>query len=134
MEPAIFRDIQEKYQRISPSLTERTRRLWCAVEARQLGWDGVRVVHQATGGSMPTIRQGVKELEQPIILTPCQSRIQGGGRKKLTERYTDLPDAHDIVQFATNSIRCWWTRMGHSRFPQTTRLLITADSGGSVHG
>jgi len=38
---------------------------------------------------------------------------------------------HDTAQFATNSIRRWWTRMGQRRFPRATELLITADGGGS---
>jgi len=38
---------------------------------------------------------------------------------------------HDTAQFAVNSIRRWWTRMGHRRFPHARELLITADGGGS---
>ena len=38
---------------------------------------------------------------------------------------------HDTAQFATNSIRRWWSEMGHERFPQAKELLITADGGGS---
>ena len=38
---------------------------------------------------------------------------------------------HDTAQFAANSIRRWWTEMGQDRFPRATRLLITADAGGS---
>jgi len=38
---------------------------------------------------------------------------------------------HDTAMFAANSIRSWWTEMGHERFPKATRLLITADAGGS---
>jgi hypothetical protein len=38
---------------------------------------------------------------------------------------------HDTAQFAANSIRRWWTRMGCRRFPRASELLITADGGGS---
>ncbi len=38
---------------------------------------------------------------------------------------------HDTAQFAVNSIRRWWKRMGRRRFPRATKLLITADGGGS---
>ncbi len=38
---------------------------------------------------------------------------------------------HDTAQFAVTSIRQWWTEMGSSRFPQATKLMITADGGGS---
>jgi hypothetical protein len=85
--------IQEKFKLMLPSFTERTKRLWCAVEARQLGWGGVGIVQQATGVSKPTIIKGIKELCQPVELTPLQSRLKGGGRKKLTVNYPDIPDA-----------------------------------------
>jgi len=38
---------------------------------------------------------------------------------------------HDTAQFAVNSIRRWWKRMGRRRYPRATELLITADGGGS---
>lgn len=38
---------------------------------------------------------------------------------------------HDTAEFAANSIRQWWTRMGRHRFPRARTLLITADGGGS---
>jgi hypothetical protein len=38
---------------------------------------------------------------------------------------------HDTAQFATASIRRWWQEMGCRRFPRATRLMITADGGGS---
>ena len=38
---------------------------------------------------------------------------------------------HDTAQFATASIRRWWQEMGSARFPQATKLMITADGGGS---
>lgn len=39
--------------------------------------------------------------------------------------------SHDTAQFAVASIRRWWTKLGRKRFPTATRLLVTADSGGS---
>jgi Rhodopirellula transposase DDE domain len=38
---------------------------------------------------------------------------------------------HDTAQFAAASIRRWWTEMGSERFPGGSKLLITADGGGS---
>ena len=38
---------------------------------------------------------------------------------------------HDTAEFAVNSIRRWWMRMGRHRFPHARTLLITADAGGS---
>lgn len=37
----------------------------------------------------------------------------------------------DTAQFAVESIRRWWNTMGRNNYPGATRLLITADAGGS---
>src|ERR1700730_8828531 len=38
---------------------------------------------------------------------------------------------HDTAAFAVESIRRWWRALGCQRYPAATRLLITADCGGS---
>ncbi len=38
---------------------------------------------------------------------------------------------HDTAEFAGASIQRWWSEMGSARFPRATKLLITADGGGS---
>lgn len=38
---------------------------------------------------------------------------------------------HDTAEFAVESIRRWWTKMGQKVYPNADRLLITADGGGS---
>jgi transposase len=38
---------------------------------------------------------------------------------------------HDTAAFAVESIRRWWHGVGRGGYPQATRLLITADAGGS---
>ena len=38
---------------------------------------------------------------------------------------------HDTAEFAVESIRRWWRQMGKPIYPEATRLLITADCGGS---
>jgi len=38
---------------------------------------------------------------------------------------------HDTAEFAVETIRRWWRSMGHPTYPRATRLLITADAGGS---
>ena len=47
------------------------------------------------------------------------------------EGWVNIGINHDTAQFAVNSIRRWWQEMGRHRFPRATRLLITADAGGS---
>ena len=38
---------------------------------------------------------------------------------------------HDTAVFAAESVRRWWRHVGADAYPSATRLLITADSGGS---
>jgi hypothetical protein len=37
----------------------------------------------------------------------------------------------DTAAFAVESIRRWWQKLGHARYPDATSLTITADCGGS---
>jgi len=45
--------------------------------------------------------------------------------------WVNLGIDHDTAAFAVHSIRRWWRDMGRARYPDATRLLITADGGGS---
>ena len=47
------------------------------------------------------------------------------------EGWVSVSNVADTSEFAVNSIRVWWHQRGASRFPAATRLLITADAGGS---
>ena len=38
---------------------------------------------------------------------------------------------HDTSEFAVESIKKWWEKMGAYRYPEADHLLITADCGGS---
>ncbi len=38
---------------------------------------------------------------------------------------------HDTPAFAVQTIRTWWQRMGHVRYPEASSLLVMADGGGS---
>ena len=38
---------------------------------------------------------------------------------------------HETAAFAVNTLRAWWNTHGRLTYPDTNRLLITADSGGS---
>jgi len=45
--------------------------------------------------------------------------------------WVSVGDSADTAEFAVESIRRWWNTMGNDRFPNATRLMITADAGGS---
>ena len=38
---------------------------------------------------------------------------------------------HDTAEFAVETLRRWWRNMGRQVYPQATKLLVTADGGGS---
>jgi hypothetical protein len=38
---------------------------------------------------------------------------------------------HDTAEFAVETLRRWWSHMGSRVYPEATKLLITADGGGS---
>ena len=47
------------------------------------------------------------------------------------EGWVSVGDTADTAEFAVESIRRWWNALGKVRFPNATRLMITADAGGS---
>jgi hypothetical protein len=80
---ATIERVQRMYTRLIPEFDERSRRIWAAAEALELGWGGVSAVATATGLSRTTIRAGIMELERPTQ-DPSRVRRAGGGRKPLT--------------------------------------------------
>jgi hypothetical protein len=47
------------------------------------------------------------------------------------EGWVNVGIDHDTSEFAVESLRRWWNRMGIRAYPDATRLLVTADGGGS---
>jgi transposase len=47
------------------------------------------------------------------------------------EGWVNVGIDHDTAEFAVESIRRWWWRMGRYAYGNATQLLVTADSGGS---
>ena len=47
------------------------------------------------------------------------------------EGWVNVGIDHDTSEFAVESLRRWWRRMGRRAYPDATRLLVTADGGGS---
>ena len=87
--------IRRKYQRLSRSLDEKSRRLWCATEALAIRKGGVGIVHKATGVSRPTIYKGIEELESKRgrkgkkrrrKKTDGRIRKKGGGAKPIASK------------------------------------------------
>jgi transposase len=47
------------------------------------------------------------------------------------EGWVSVGITHDTAEFAVETIRRWWRRMGSQVYPLASELLITADGGGS---
>jgi len=82
--------IRSKYHLLSPTMNERSRRLWAGAEARALGRGGIAVVQRATEMAFNTIHRGMKELDYSELLAPDRVRGSGGGRKKATQLHPEL--------------------------------------------
>lgn len=91
--------IRQKYEMLGPSMNERLRRLWVAVEAQQLGRGGITLVSAATGVAHTTIRRGIRELaEESVADLPAScSRRAGGGRKQLLQTDPGLMKALEAL-------------------------------------
>lgn len=54
-----------------------------------------------------------------------------GPVESTSSHWVNVGVAADTAEFAVESIRQWWIRMGKKRYPNATRLFICSDSGGS---
>ena len=95
--------LRTKYTALAPVLTERSRRLWAATEARALGRGGIERVKQATGLARSTIERGIQELGSGETLSPERTRRPGGGRKRATDKDVTLAADLDALVEPTAS-------------------------------
>jgi hypothetical protein len=95
--------LRRKYAGLKPVLTERSRRMWAATEARALGHGGIALVERATQVSRATIQRGLRELESGATLEPNRTRRPGGGRTRAVEKAPRLlADLEALVEPTTS--------------------------------
>ena len=128
--------IRDKYLHLLDDLDERGRRRWAAVEARAWGWGGIAAVAKATGLSDRTIRNGIKELDDPAPLASDRQRKPGAGRKSQATTQPGLQAALDALiepttrGSPTNPLR--WTIKSTHRLADELRKQGFAVSATSV--
>lgn len=85
-------NIKTRFESIKNYLDEKTKRLFCAAEAKVLGRGGIKKVHEATGVSTKTISKGLKELKDINTLDKKEKKIRksGGGRKKAINKNPEI--------------------------------------------
>src|SRR6266851_5314532 len=70
----------------------------------------------------------------PVSHTKVAKLLDGLGYSLQSTRKTQEgashPD-HDTTQFAVETLRRWWYKMGVAAYAEASELLITADGGGS---
>ena len=81
----LVRKVAEKYNNLSKTLNERSRRLWAGNESLSIGYAGIEIVSRATGLSRSTIIKGMKEITDKRELED-RIRDHGGGRKKEVDK------------------------------------------------
>lgn len=81
--------IATRYTYLNPTFDERTRRSWAASEALTIGRGGISAVSRATGLARNTIKQGIRDLEDPQEMDN-RTRMPGGGRKKTVDKNPEL--------------------------------------------
>jgi hypothetical protein len=90
--------IRRKFRALSSALDERTRRLWAASEAKEIGRGGIARVVEATGMARNTVVAGMRELESAEKAAsekerPLRVRRPGGGRKSVTQTAPGILEA-----------------------------------------
>ncbi len=131
--------IHDKFALMNPTLNERSRRRWVALEARALGRGGISIVSRATGVTRKTIWAGLNELNAPIV-DDARIRRKGGGRKSCREKDPSLErhlnelvdsttrgDPESPLRYTLKSTRRLMmelTRLGHKvSYPTIASLL-----------
>ena len=75
--------LRRKYLRMRSTLNERSRRLWAATEALEIGRGGIVAVRRATGLSYTAVARGISDIRAGNPVDPVRVRRPGGGRKRL---------------------------------------------------
>ncbi|MDP2691041.1 MAG: ISAzo13 family transposase [bacterium] len=94
------RSVERKYRIFGKSLDERTRRIWAAAEADEIGYGGLSIVFRATGLAISTIRHGRDDIDDEVsegVDVPRRIRRSGAGRKQITEKDPTVMEALDLL-------------------------------------
>ncbi len=120
--PSIEQDMKTTYDQLS----EKDRRIYAAIEARKLPHGGMTYIAELFGCSRKTIRQGMKELDDPRTLPKDRIRRPGGGRKAKLETIPGLDAAFlEVVRDYTAGDpmkeEVLWTNLAHQEIAEHLR-------------
>ena len=95
--------IRNTYNILKSSFNERTKRLFAAAEAQNLGRGGITIVEKVTGIERHVITRGINELRKnkKTSLKDGAIRRAGGGRKKNIQKDKTLEkDIKEIIEYS----------------------------------
>ena len=82
--------MEERIKTMMPLLDEKQRRIFLASEAMSYGYGGISKVSGLSGVSIPTIRKGIREIQEGRAIESGRVRKAGGGRKGVEDIYPDI--------------------------------------------
>ena len=62
----VGKSVKDRFEKLTPFLNERQKRLMAATEAKSIGYGGISTVARSTGLSRATIAKGCRELETAV--------------------------------------------------------------------
>lgn len=89
------KELETEMLKFYDSLSERDRRRYAAIEAKKLGYGGIKYISELFGCNRNTITEGKSELENTAVEKFNESgiRVRGGGRKSCFEQIPELDQA-----------------------------------------
>lgn len=90
-------EIKQRFQLLSPFLTENLRRRVAAAEAMAIGYGGISIVSRETGVSRGAIALGCEELRHPDKVDETRIRRKGGGRKQAVAKDPTLKQDLELL-------------------------------------
>ena len=76
-------EIEAQMRTFYQSLSEKDRRRYAAIAAKQLGYGGISYICRVLGCHERTIIRGMSELEKPLPENETRIRQPGGGRRSV---------------------------------------------------
>jgi len=80
-----------------------------------------------------TVKKSAKKVNAYDFLSTAEGLAIPYGVYDIThdEAWVSVGIDHDTAEFAVETIRKWWTKMGVEKYKNSDKILITADGGGS---
>jgi hypothetical protein len=89
--------MEKQMQSYYESLSEKDRRRYAAVEAKKLGYGGIRYISKLFGCNYRTIVKGIEELSEQSLISSLRIRRSSGGRKKALSTIPGINEAFLVV-------------------------------------